>query len=158
MAFTEHQVITLTTTPQSLLGWTATPSAGASGATLLTVATSGVAVGMGVSGTNIASGTVVTTIGTGTVTISKPTTGSVTSSALLFSNALNGQSTTVFVQLIDATNKAYIGGDTTVTTSSYGLTLQTQWAGATVDNINGSINLYGVSTGNCNVAVLRTIR
>jgi hypothetical protein len=113
---------------------------------------------MYVSGTNISAGTQVTAVGSGVVTISKPTLGSVTSSALLFSNVPNGQSTTVFVQLTDASNKAYIGGDSTVSTTAYGLTLQTQYAGATVDNVAGGINLYGVSTGNCTVAVLRTIR
>ena len=65
---------------------TVTPTVGTASSAIITVATSGIAVGMYVAGNNIAADTTVSSIGSGTVTLSTSPTGSVTLYPLTFSN------------------------------------------------------------------------
>jgi len=79
--------------------------------------------------------------------------------SILGSSATSATSTTVFIQNLDATAQVYIGADSTVSTTSFGIQLNTQYAGATIDNVGASMSLFAVSgSTSCKVAVLRTVR
>jgi hypothetical protein len=85
---------------------TVTPTVGSASSAIITVATSGVSVGMYVAGHNVATDTTVLSIGTGTVTLSANPTGSVTLYPLTFSNTrhttsvINSSSSTTWVPIV----------------------------------------------------------
>lgn len=84
---------------------------------------------------------------------------STTPASILGANASTATSTTVFIQNLDASAQVYIGGDSTVSTTSFGVQLNSQYAGATIDNVGPGHSLYAVSgSTSCKVAVLRTVR
>jgi hypothetical protein len=89
---------------------TATATA-ASGATSISVATTGLNVGMGVTGTNVAANTVITAVGTGAITVNPATSGSVASAATLtFSGSKSNQYVTAFPHNLVAGQQVVVSG------------------------------------------------
>jgi len=61
--------------------------------------------------------------------------------------------TTLSIQNIDGSATVYVGGST-VTSSSYGISLA-PGASATIDGLTNEENVYAISTGSTNIAILK---
>lgn len=78
---------------------------------------------------------------------------------IMGNNTSDCSSYSIFVQNQDATYKAYIGSDSSVSTTSFGIILPTQYVGATLDSLGKNMEVWAVAnTSSCKVSVLRTVR